>query len=149
MTVQVRRCTAADVTEIAKTENPGADVAVRLFARQERGGSLYLVAWCEGSPTGTGELLFGSPPEIRHLHVDSTHRGRGIGSALIRAAEAEVGSGPVSIGVGAENVDARRLYRRLGYTGTGAMTSTTYTYVDVNGEEQTATELDELFIKTL
>jgi len=29
------------------------------------------------------------------------------------------------------------------------MTSTTYTYVDVNGEEQTATEMDELLIKTL
>jgi RimJ/RimL family protein N-acetyltransferase len=45
-------------------------------------------------------------------------RGRGIGTALIRAAEdsaRQLGHGRLSLGVGVDNPQARRLYERLGF----------------------------------
>lgn len=54
-----------------------------------------------------------------------------VGTALVRAAEAVAGpAGELSIGVGTDNVDALRLYARLGYVSTGCTKTTTYTYVD-------------------
>ena len=147
--VVVRRCEAVDVEPITATEPPGARVAERLFARQERGESLFLVAWLDGVPVGSGEVVLAARRELRNLHVIDAYRGRGIGTAVIRAAEeASVEAGTLSIGVGADNPTARRLYERLGYRGTGELTTTTYSYVDTDGEHE-ATETDERLEKRL
>lgn len=147
--VVVRLCEATDVAQIAATEPPGAFVAERLFARQERGESLYFVAWHDGAPVGSGEVVLAPRRELRNLHVVDAHRGRGIGTAIIHAAEeASRASGELSVGVGLENPAARRLYERLGYRATGELTTTTYTYVDATGEHE-ATETDERLEKLL
>lgn len=147
--VVVRPCAAEDVAAITATEHPGARIAERLFARQERGESLYLTAWLGGVPVGQGEVVFAPPRQLRGLHVAAAHRGRGIGSALIRSAElASRAAGELSVGVGLDNPDARRLYERLGYCATGEISSTTYRYVDADGEHE-VTETDERLVKHL
>lgn len=147
--VIVRLCAADDVATITATEHPGARIAERLFARQSRGESLYLTAWLDEVPVGQGEVVFAPPRELRSLHVADAYRGRGIGTALIYAAEkASIGFGELSVGVGLDNPEARRLYERLGYRGTGETTTTSYRYIDVDGEHQ-ATETDERLVKRL
>lgn len=145
----MRPCAAEDVASITATEHPGARIAERLFARQDRGESLYLTAWLGGAPVGQGEVVFASPRELRSLHVAAAHRGRGIGTALIRAAEqASREAGELIVGVGLDNPDARRLYERLGYRVTGEISTTTYRYVDADGEHD-VTETDERLVKRL
>lgn len=144
----VRPCEASDVAGLTAAEPPGADVAVRLFARQQRGESVYLLAVVHGEVVGHGELLLGEAPELRHLQVQEASRGSGIGTALMRAAEERVRPGRLSVGVGLDNPRARRLYERLGYVGTGELTTTTYTYVDDDGPHE-ATETDERLVKTI
>lgn len=147
--VIVRPCAAGDVTTISATEHPGARIAERLFARQERGKSLFLVAWLDGFPVGHGEVVFAPPRELRSLYVADAHRGRGVGTALIHAAEsASRDVGELSVGVGLDNPEARQLYERLGYVATGEMTTTTYRYVEADGEHE-ATEVDERLVKHL
>lgn len=70
------------------------------LARQQRGGGVLLVAWLEGQPVGEVflECEPAEEPEVRrhlsgvprldHLEVLGPFQGRGIGTALIRAAEA-------------------------------------------------------------
>ena len=55
---------------------------------------------------------------VRNVYVRPAYRGRGIGSALLDAAErrmAEAGVDVVALEVMADNEAARRLYRRAGY----------------------------------
>lgn len=147
--VVVRLCTERDVAAITETEHPGARIAERLFARQALGESIYLTAWVNDVPVGYGEVVSAEPRELRSLHVADAHRDRGIGTAIIRAAEeASREAGELSVRVGVGNPDARRLYERLGYRATGEMTTTTYRYVDADGEHE-ATETDERLIKRL
>ncbi|MFJ8536727.1 GNAT family N-acetyltransferase [Streptomyces sp. NPDC093591] len=103
----------------------------RRFARQERGEGTYLVAWLEGLPVGHVEMRWtgcdaaavraARPgcPEINGLGVwPEELRSRGIGTALIHAAEelaAERGITTVGIGVAKDNPRAAALYARLGY----------------------------------
>jgi ribosomal protein S18 acetylase RimI-like enzyme len=56
---------------------------------------------------------------IENIYVRPGHRGRGIGSALLSAAEgrlADDGVDTVTLEMMASNEDARRFYRRHGYT---------------------------------
>lgn len=55
---------------------------------------------------------------LHHLAVDSAYRGRGIGSALVAEVERllrDRGCLKVNLLVSEGNLDARRLYQRLGY----------------------------------
>lgn len=144
--VLVRRAEAADIPGLTAEEPPGADVATRLFARQERGESVYLLALVSGAVVGAGELLHSEQPELCHLQVTKESRGRGVGSALVRAAENQLSTGRLSIGVGLDNPRARGLYERLGDIGTGELTTTTYTYVAETGEHE-ATETSERLVQ--
>lgn len=151
MTFEIRLCAADEVARISEREAPGADIATGQFARQERGESAYLVAWRGASPVGSGEVLYGETGELRNLHVEPASRRGGIGAALIAEAErvcADRGSTAVRVGVGIGNRDARRLYERVGYVGTGEFETTTYRYVDSDGEHE-ATETDEWLEKSL
>jgi ribosomal protein S18 acetylase RimI-like enzyme len=97
---------------------------------QRRGHGILLVAWRDKEPVGfvylwltraeERELRRELPgvPLLNRLHVTAAHRGVGIGTSLMREAErilAERGYRRVALGVGVDNLRARRLYERLGY----------------------------------
>jgi GNAT superfamily N-acetyltransferase len=108
-------------------DQPAAQYHVRdRWDVQRRDDGLLLVAVEHGEFVGRTMVLRSSkydevradldPVEINALHAFV--RGKGIGTALIRAAEAvAVGWGRTAIGMGVEpgNVRARGLYERLGY----------------------------------
>jgi GNAT superfamily N-acetyltransferase len=97
--------------------------------RQSRGLGDLLVAWEDGVPVGDVYLWREAPYEdkVRRrlpdvptitLEVRPDRQNRGIGSALMREVErcaVRAGAARVSLGVGVDNPDARRLYERLGY----------------------------------
>jgi ribosomal protein S18 acetylase RimI-like enzyme len=92
-----------------------------------------LVAWRNDRPLGWVMLHWGdvafAPAEWKgkHLHLEQLqvleeHRNRGIGSALLAAAERAASDRRrefVSLGVGIDNPNAHRLYERLGYRDAG------------------------------
>ena len=98
--------------------------------RQNAGKSTYLVAWIDGSPVGNLDLRwsgneqpavvekFPNCPELNGIEVCRERRSRGIGSALIEAAESqakEKGYTVVGMGVDTTNDRAKELYLKLGY----------------------------------
>lgn len=70
-----------------------------------------LVATFGDEPVGLLELV---GTHVSNLFVDPAHQGRGIGSALMRAAE-EIVPGDITLSVFTSNPAARRLYERLGF----------------------------------
>lgn len=66
-----------------------------------------------------------------------------------RSSGTSQGHATISVGVGVDNPDARRLYERLGYTATGRIETYRYTYVDPDGDERSATETAEYLNKRL
>jgi GNAT superfamily N-acetyltransferase len=102
------------------------------LAFQERKLAVQLVAWVEDDPVGKAMVVFPGHaewsesafretcPEIRDLEVREAWARRGIGTALVRAAEDEIraaGFGRVGLGTGLEPsyAPARAMYERLGY----------------------------------
>lgn len=148
--IEVRALAASEVGRLGRDEPPGRGFARAMWALQEAGGSTLLVAWDGDRPVGAGQLdLRGAVPELRNLQVVESARGRGIGTAIIRAAEERVAPGRLAVGVGLDNPRARALYERLGYRGTGETTTTTYAYVDDAGVTRQATETDERLARDL
>jgi GNAT superfamily N-acetyltransferase len=109
----------------------GREYAERL-ASQERGLAVQLVAWAADVAVGKAMVVFPGNvewsesafretcPEIRDLAVSDAWTRRGIGSALVRAAEDEVRSAGferIGLGAGLEPSygPARAMYERLGY----------------------------------
>lgn len=147
----VRRLAASDLAVLSEAHPALRELAPQWLTEQERGLALVLVAWAGTTPAGSAQLvLHPTPPELRNVGVFESFRGNGHGTRLIEAAEREAaGYGAIRIGVGTDNPDARRLYERLGYRGTGELTTTTYSYLDDDGLRRTATETAEELIKTL
>ena len=126
------------------------------LVRQERGESLFLVAWLSGRAAGQLVLtLAGSEeqqiiaraagvPYISDIAVPEELRSQGIGTRLIRYAEGLVrieGLKEVGLAVGTGNQRARMLYERLGYkdSKTGEF-DLWWTYVDEDGRRHAASE---------
>jgi len=135
------------------------------LARQQRGGGVLLVAWLEGRPVGEvfldckaateSEVRRHLPgvPRLDHLEVPGPFQGRGIGTALIGAAEAtarQLGYVRIALGVVLDNPKARRLYERLGYAdwGHGTVVGTWVEYPD-DGPPVTLSEACDMLIKRL
>jgi GNAT superfamily N-acetyltransferase len=104
------------------------------LARQHQERGVLLVAWLGDRPVGDVFLwreLADVPkvrrylpgvPQLDHLEVMGPLQRRGIGTALIHAGEdtaRRLGDEQLALGVGLANVDARRLYERLGYVDWG------------------------------
>jgi len=104
------------------------------FLRQQAGEARYLFAWVEAEPVGHLFLRYGgarsellaawvhSCPHIEDLLVKPVWRGRGVGSALLEAAEQAAvkrGFARIGLSVSTSNEGARRLYARRGYADCG------------------------------
>lgn len=123
--IEIRDLTHEDLASVAEFAAPTHVVAVeRALARAARGDVSYLAAAVGGtSVVGTAVIDFsaGDDPDagvIAQLAVHPALRRLGIGSLLIRAAEeviAERGRATAHLAVDDANLDARRLYERLGY----------------------------------
>ena len=109
MSVEIRPLTDAEVAS--------ADAVLPLH-RLDAGTGFYLVAWNGGDAVGHAYLALTPPPEIQDMYVVPELRSRGIGTALLSAAEDEArarGAARLTLTVSVENAHARRLYERHGY----------------------------------
>jgi GNAT superfamily N-acetyltransferase len=135
------------------------------LARQQQGGGVVLVAWLDDRPVGDVFLdcqpakelevrrHLSGVPRLDHLEVLGPFQGRGIGTALVCAAEdaaRRLGHERIALGVGLENRGARRLYERLGFAdwGHGTVVGTWVEYPD-DGPPVTASEVCDMLIKRL
>jgi GNAT superfamily N-acetyltransferase len=92
-------------------------------------------------------------PRLDHLEVLGPFTRRGIGTALIRAAEdtaRRLGHEQLALGVGVDNRGARRLYERLGYAdwGHGTVVGTWVEYPDA-GPPVALSEVYQVLVKRL
>lgn len=164
--VRIAECRAEDVALLDARLPSGQSTSfhARRFARQLAGGSSYLVAWAGGEPVGNGELrwegcaapevraVLGDCPELNGLDVLAGLRGRGIGTALIRHAEALAARRDGDrIGLGVDDVGnprAARLYARLGYVPTVRYLDR-WSYVDGDGVEHQQADPAVFLVKRL
>jgi GNAT superfamily N-acetyltransferase len=131
--MEVRLLRPEEAAAVAATLRHRIVVADRL-ERQRRDECLYLVAWEGGTPVGQALLhrrrpsaltvagVVDSLPYIEDVFVLPEWRDRGIGTALLEAAESAAaarGDQGVSLAVSTGNAAARRLYTRLGYVDAG------------------------------
>jgi GNAT superfamily N-acetyltransferase len=107
------------------TPTPGETVLTARLTRLLAGDSM--IALLTGEPAIAVALLTfrptlwydGPTAVLDELYVAPAHRGQGLGSALLAAAEDAVqhrGGELLEINVDGEDVDARRFYERHGYT---------------------------------
>lgn len=159
MTVQVRQRDEIDLAVLLRRWPITGGVHESHIAEGD-----YLVAWNGDEPLGSGVLRWagsvgdnaraaaGDAPALIHLHVRDTHRGRGIGTALLREAELVVsrrGGTALALAVGVDNDNAARLYLRLGYQQTGVLDTVEYTWVDEDGGQHDERETSELLLRRL
>ena len=131
--MDVRLLRPEEAPAVAATLRHRIVVADRL-ERQRRDECLYLVAWEGGTPVGQALLHRRRPsalavagvvdllPYIEDVFVLPEWRNRGIGTALLEAAESAAaarGDRGVSLAVSTGNAAARRLYTRRGYVDAG------------------------------
>lgn len=127
--VEIRTATDADMPALVATLGQERFFRERL-GRQARGLGELFVAWVDSTPVGDVYLWREQPweaavrehlgwtPTINHLEVVPGWRDRGIGTALMDAAERhaiDLGYRELGLGVRRQNHAARRLYERLGY----------------------------------
>jgi GNAT superfamily N-acetyltransferase len=162
--VTIRPASAADLPALVEVLGERHWFTDRL-ARQQQGGGVVLVAWLDGQPVGEVFLDRGPAaeaevrrhlpgvPMLDHLEVPGPFQRRGIGTALIRAAEdhaRRLGYERIALGVGLDNPRARRLYERLGYAdwGQGTVVGTWVEHPD-NGPPVTLSEVLDVLVKRL
>jgi GNAT superfamily N-acetyltransferase len=161
--VQIQACRTEDL-DLLEAGIPSGPSRFhhRRLARQEQGVSTYLIAWLDGGPHGHAEVQWdgGNSTEITSRFPGcvmvsalgvwpASMRSRGIGTALIRAAErqAEIrGFGRIGLGVAEDNPRAAALYLRLGYQESGCYQDW-YEVVDGVGARRVITESCRFLVK--
>jgi ribosomal protein S18 acetylase RimI-like enzyme len=125
--VVIRPLAAGDLDDLDWDSSRAVDAAyIRADVAARPGAAVWLLALAQGRPVGRIGVDFASKAEegVVHLWAFSVLpvlQGYGVGSALLRAAEAVAADeGPaearaLEIGVEEENVAARRPYERFGY----------------------------------
>jgi GNAT superfamily N-acetyltransferase len=132
---------------------------------QHAGRATYLIAWLGNEPVG--HVLVHLAPvseqgarvgcaELEEMFVHEEARGRGVGKALLAAAEAAAeGAGASSVGLGVTvanpaNAAARRLYEQCGYVDSGLEEFMLgYTYWDELGRSHRDEEPHRYLVKAL
>jgi GNAT superfamily N-acetyltransferase len=136
MTHSIRTAQSDDAPELARLltslGHPTAtdEIVARWDAWREEGNTALVAARVDGSLAGVATLhvtivLHRPRPvgRITSLVVDEGARGKGIGRALVAAAEqvlAEAGCGMVEVTSNARREDAHAFYRHIGYEQTSA-----------------------------
>jgi GNAT superfamily N-acetyltransferase len=162
--VEIRAGSVADLEALVAVLGQRGYFSDRLV-RQQRGDGVLLVAWLDGRPVGDGFLAgtAAEEPELRrhllgvprldHLEVLEPLWRRGIGTALIRAAEdtaRRLGHERLALAVGIDNPGAQRLYERLGYADWGHGTIVgTWVDHDHDGPPVTQSETCNVLVKRL
>jgi GNAT superfamily N-acetyltransferase len=127
--MDIRPATSADVDRLIASlaEYPASQHHIRgRWDTQQSGEGVYLIAHSDGEILGQTMVLRESKyAEVRAAEAAAEINGlhayvqkQGVGTALIRAAEAvatEWTRPAIGMGVGYDNPGARRLYERLGY----------------------------------
>ncbi|MCE7003445.1 GNAT family N-acetyltransferase [Kibdelosporangium philippinense] len=127
--VEIRSATDTDLAVLISTFGD-EDFFVDRLARQHGGRGILLTAWLHDKPVGDVYLWLeqADEPEVRehlpgvpllnHVEVHPEHRNRTVGTQLVSTAEkllAQQGYEQVALAVRIDNLDAHRLYLRLGY----------------------------------
>ncbi len=127
--IEIRQATTADLDALMARSDTAQErrAEAARFEAQEGGEGLLLIAWEDETVRGRVRLRwwskyievideFGEFPEINAL--DAWPQGTGVGTRIIAKCEqisVDRGEKQMGIGVVKTNVDARRLYERLGY----------------------------------
>lgn len=91
-------------------------------------------------------------PDIQSLRVRADFRGQGLGSRLLEECEKIVaarGHSQVSLSVALDNINARRLYERLGYHMVGTPYCDVWFYADAAGKSMRVEETVWDMVKNL
>jgi GNAT superfamily N-acetyltransferase len=162
--VEIRPGSAADLVALVAALGQRDFFADRL-ARQHQGRGVLLVAWLAARPVGDVYLLrepadvpkvrqyLPGVPQLDHLEVVGPLQRRGIGTALIQAGEdtaRRLEDERLALGVGLANIDARRLYERLGYVDWGHGPAVgTWRAVGDDGTAVAVSQLIDILVKHL
>ena len=160
----IRDCREADLDLLERAAPSGLnDRHTRRFEEQAAGLAVVLIAFRDGTPLGACSLLWSARmPAVREVYPDcpeingldvflAEHRGQGIGSALIGAAEdraREAGRARIGLGVTDDNPQAARLYTRLGYR-PGVGYNDDYVHLDDAGVEHFVSDPATFLLKNL
>jgi GNAT superfamily N-acetyltransferase len=137
-----------DVRELTADELELVDAHLPLSRLES--AQTYLVAWDRGAPVGHAHVAWTGTklgvPEVQDVFVLETHRRRGLGSALMLAAErlaAKRGCTRISLSYGVGNAPARSFYKALGYRAAGIERERAQGTIVIRG---TPVEIDETMI---
>lgn len=161
--VTVRPGQAGDLAELEQhIPSPGLNrFHEARLARHQQGLSTFLVALVGDTLVGCAEILWAgcrAPevaercPELSGLTVGPGYQSRGIGTALLSAAEGFVATRGITrlgLGVDDQNVRAAALYLRLGYRETGQRYLDRYAYLDDSGVTREAADRCRFLVKDL
>ncbi|MEV4947080.1 GNAT family N-acetyltransferase [Streptomyces sp. NPDC053755] len=165
--MDIRDCREEDLDVLeSHIPSPGRTLRhAKRFERQRRGLATFLVAWSDGVPVGTTQILWQgcdaaavqarhpACPEVNGLVVWPPRlRSRGIGSALVHAAEERArrhGRPRIGLGVDDRNHRAAALYLRLGYQETGCHYLDRYHYLDADGVRHEVADACRFLVKPL
>jgi ElaA protein len=123
MTVQIEPTsditTCRTLRRIVFIEEQGVSEADEVDDKDDT--AIHLLATENGTPVGSARLLIaGDTGKIGRVCVLKSHRGTGLGAALVRAAISELrGHGLTTAKLGAQT-HAIGFYQRLGFTATGS-----------------------------
>lgn len=165
--VLIRPCRAADL-DVLERHMPSPGRTLRHAARfdqQEQGLTTFLTAWIDDVPVGTAQILwqgcaapevqarFPGCPELNGLGIwPPGRRSRGIGTALIGAAEQrvrEAGHDLIGLGVDDDNHRAAALYLRIGYRETNCRYLDRYAFLDDDGVRQEVADPARFLVRDL
>jgi ribosomal protein S18 acetylase RimI-like enzyme len=159
--LHIRRARPADLEVLVRELGQRRFFADR-FSRQDDGLGVLLTAWRDLRPVGVvylwlekaeeAELREHLPdtPILNHLEIHPDHRGVGIGTKLINAAERrlrKLGFDQVALAVEVTNRRAARFYRRLGFAEWPHQAVRCYSLTDSRGERHV--EICQIMVKPL
>ena len=157
--IVVRRAEAEDIAGLADALWPDVRRAQVEYRWEEHrdGYREVLVAKLDGRVVGTVSTSghrHQMPDSLRMLALDvgPAFRGRGVGAALVRAVEEEArrrGLAQVNLEVAVSNVNAVRLYERLGYSRLGEPVVDRWTRLADDGGSEQVEELSWVMVRPL